>query len=112
MTRVQKDMRTIAEGVEAYFVDHNVYPPAAVGDTVVAEPLMRLTSPLSYLASIPIDIFSPAPLNFHSGVIMKGFQYKDRASTDRNLPEETYGPSWGEIPNQKYFILSAGPNKV
>jgi prepilin-type N-terminal cleavage/methylation domain-containing protein len=112
VARVDSDMRTIATAVESYFVDHNVYPLAAIDDAVLPRPLTVLTTPVAYLSSIPVDIFSPAPVNFHSGVIMTGFQYKDRASTDIGLPGETYGPYWNEIPGKKYFILSPGPNII
>ncbi len=112
VTRTLNDMRTIAVAVESYRVDERAYPPAAVGHQVLARPLNRLTSPVAYLTSIPQDLFSPAPLNFHDGIIMTGFNYKDRATTEIGLPGETYGPYWDDIPEAKYFIHSAGPNMV
>jgi prepilin-type N-terminal cleavage/methylation domain-containing protein len=58
VSRTQTDMRTIATGMESYAVDHNRYPPSrnwAEGDDAQA----RLTTPVSYLANLPKDVFNP-----------------------------------------------------
>jgi len=58
VARTQTDMRTIATGMETYVVDHNRYPPSrnwAEGDDAQA----RLTTPVSYLSSVPGDPFNP-----------------------------------------------------
>ena len=80
VSRVKADMRTMLNGLEAYAVDHNKYPKRHYGvadpeqdtanfvpdlDTKM-EDLSRLTTPIAYLTSIPVDIFEqsvPAPLN-------------------------------------------------
>jgi len=48
ISRVKADLRVLATGLEAYFVDCNKYPSAAG----------NLTTPIAYLMNIPADPFS------------------------------------------------------
>jgi general secretion pathway protein G len=48
VTRVFADMRTIADGLEMYFIAENVYP-ATLADLTTADP--------AYITSIPDDLF-------------------------------------------------------
>lgn len=61
VSRVQADMRTIALGLEAYYVDHNAFPPSMDvnrGDYVPNDiRLAPLSTPVAYLTSIPHDHF-------------------------------------------------------
>lgn len=59
VARVQSDMRTFTTGIESYRVDNNVLPSSlrAVGETREYM-LRRLTTPISYLTSIPRDPFN------------------------------------------------------
>jgi prepilin-type N-terminal cleavage/methylation domain-containing protein len=70
-SRAVSDLRTIATGLESYYVDHNSYPPgfADVFDPGNALPnrydlifprvdrLKPITTPISYLSSLPSDPF-------------------------------------------------------
>ena len=59
VSRVRSDMRTLATGLESYRVDHNKLfrSSRAVGET--REWLMgKMTTPVSYLTSIPKDPFN------------------------------------------------------
>ncbi len=80
VSRSQSDMRTLATGVESYYIDHNSYPPRHEGsddprqDTERYAPdledrledMHRLTTPIAYLTTLPKDVFAravPSPLD-------------------------------------------------
>lgn len=69
VSRVKNDQRSMVTALESYALDHNKYPPRkpspvllsftdAIGE-VAARPrdLARLTTPIAYMTSVPIDIF-------------------------------------------------------
>jgi len=59
VSRAQNDLRTIATGLESYRVDTNHYPPTPLTPiTTRDERLSFLTTPVAYLSSIPLEIFS------------------------------------------------------
>jgi type II secretion system protein G len=65
VARVKSDLRTIATALEAYHADYNKYPPSTLVPRFAR--LIPLTTPVAYLASVPIDIFQtkndhPVPL--------------------------------------------------
>ncbi len=55
VSRVKSDLRTIAVGLEAYHADSNRYPTSTLVPRF--RRLRPLTTPISYIASVPIDIF-------------------------------------------------------
>ncbi len=65
VSRTKADMRSLATGLDAYRIDHNVYPPD--GDDIfgfnvfvdfdVALRLRPVTTPIAYMTSLPIDVF-------------------------------------------------------
>ena len=58
VSRAKADLRTLATALEAYCVDENAYPP---GPPALAERFRRmkpLTTPVSYLSTIPRDPFA------------------------------------------------------
>jgi prepilin-type N-terminal cleavage/methylation domain-containing protein len=112
VARSLSDMGTIAAALEHYSVDHGAYPVAADGDLLLDRPLAALCSPVVYLTCIPEDPFSPAPMDFNSEIFMEGFQYKDRNSTSRGMPADTYGYVWRSNPERQYYLHSAGPNRA
>lgn len=68
VARAQADMRTLATAVESYAVDYTAYPPRTQEPGVVgglrapdqnflAADLSRLTTPVSYITSLPDDVF-------------------------------------------------------
>lgn len=77
VSRFKADIRSAATAIEAYAVDHNKYPPPdgtppgsdeTISDPVfplVADPpenylTRRITTPIAYISSVPIDIFDVA----------------------------------------------------
>lgn len=116
VARVKADMRTMLNGVEAYAVDHTKYPKRHYGvadgeqdtdhfvpdlDTKM-EDLSRLTTPIAYLTSLPVDIFDrsvPAPLN--------KIDYYDPIQTYRYVNYLNIDPV---KKRPGYMLLSVGPD--
>ena len=57
VARCKSDMRVIATALETYHVDNNRYPETFVNARW--ERFFPLTTPISYLSQIPIDLFHP-----------------------------------------------------
>lgn len=70
--RIQQDLRTIAVGLECYYIDNNCYP----------DRLSRLTTPVAYLTRVPKDLFGPAE--------ERDFRYKTDAK--RKWILQSHGP--------------------
>lgn len=94
VSRAKADMRTIATGLGAYFVDFNQFPNAVV--IPPPQRLSRLTSPVAYLTTVPDDVF-------------------------RN-PGESFGPPFARTLNyrygamgvdkpSRYLLASIGPDR-
>ncbi len=116
VSRVKADMRTMLNGLEAYAVDHNKYPKRHFGmadpeqntdhfvpdlDTKM-EDMSRLTTPIAYLTSLPVDIFEravAAPLN--------KIDYYDPIQTYRYVNYLNVDP---EKKRPGYMLVSVGPD--
>ena len=70
VSRTQSDMRSIATGLESYYVDHNEYIPdymdgEKLGDWTLfyryLPRLVYLTTPIAYMTSVPGDPFAEGP---------------------------------------------------
>lgn len=58
VARAKNDLRTISTGLEAYRTDFNEYPPTPMeAMTVRMQRLVALTTPISYLSTIPLEVF-------------------------------------------------------
>jgi general secretion pathway protein G len=62
VSRTKADMRTVKTAMECYYVDNNKYPTGASADCDYPHGnarfrLWRLTTPISYITSIPVDAF-------------------------------------------------------
>lgn len=111
VSRIHNDMRQLGAGVEIYKVDWNVYPPAAIGDWQLERPLTVLTTPVAYLAGLPEDPFGPAVYDFNAYLVQEGYEYKDRRTTSRGMPGETFGGIWEALAAKEYFIHASGPDR-
>ncbi len=59
VSRAKTDLRTISVGVEMYRIDNNRYPPDAQFNVMpYLDRLRRLTTPISYMTSVPADPFA------------------------------------------------------
>lgn len=124
VSRVKADARSISVAVESYYVDWNRYPPRqkfpaplggglfGVGDvTKRTEDMSRFTTPISYITSLPIDIFERkigAPeniLDYYNPVLVEHMR------SSRGLsPGFTYNPFDSSSFRYGYLILSVGPD--
>lgn len=70
ISRTMSELRTIATGVESYRLEYNQYPPenwvgpemvSAYGGQFIpnAIKLRRVTTPVAYLSTLPVDPFDP-----------------------------------------------------
>ena len=57
VSRAQSEIRSIVNGLESYSVDENAYPDTWFGFGTGTMGLIRLTTPIAYITSIPNDIF-------------------------------------------------------
>lgn len=98
------EMRNLAASLESYYIDSNQYPFAAGGETwdaVVAEPdgvsagytPSSLTSPISYLSSLPDDPFIGVEQIQDPGVPM------------------SYAYRYATQPQQGWILVSNGPDQ-
>lgn len=121
VARINSDMRVLAMGLETYAVDHTKVPPRS--DPANLEPVLpqisrqmeelgKLTTPISYLTSLPVDIFA-------RGNIGKPYliDYFDPVHTDRFI-RQISGQSIF-VPGRRreaekmatnYLLISVGPD--
>lgn len=64
VARAQSDQRSIDSAIRMYMVDQNIYP---LRGGLMHERYIPLTTPISYMSSIPLDPFNPNPLDTTSG---------------------------------------------
>lgn len=146
VSRVKTDMRTVATALESYRVDGNKYPPdfqdnvPAVGGTVPTSVrdyayyinrFIALTTPVSYLTSIPEDIFARSAVSrdpdlgqwykTHSGGELANvfaFDYAYRILPNGEDENEYFSnlnpPLWtariSRSPNVLWALRSVGPD--
>lgn len=67
VARVQSELRLLANGLEAYAVDNDVYPPGIITDPAFAVDTWRVTTPIAYISAVPRDIFAPRPGDSEAG---------------------------------------------
>ena len=124
-SRVAADMRTIATGLESYFVDNNRYPPDRnyAGPRNIApsgqfiNTLKYLSSPIAYLTStVYPDPFIP---NSATGINSPGYKYFNTGygvATQGNWGDlvAQSDPSVvasGRLPRPGWLLNSFGPDK-
>lgn len=88
VSRAQSDNRTLATAIESYMVDFNKYMPftVPVRGLIGEQQLNLLTSPISFISSVPQDVFQGA---------------KPELSTN---PSKNYSAFYGPIP--RYYVYS------
>ena len=111
VSRVYSDMRSLASGIEMYKIDNGnkvPYPVLPEGGTDWYMRQVRLTTPVAYINSLPLDpFFLPQNRYDDSNHARKGvYDYVGKAYS---------GPTWGFAigslaQNADYFIRSPGPD--
>jgi len=150
VSRVKSDMRSVATAMECYRVDNNRYIPSCgypglvypendppnqmvmsyewISDTGQAGTncyVVRLTSPISYIASIPVDPFTAAYHKIHTGdgTPVAGsynnmcFDWLTESKRVKlNLPDATGWSPFNDMgwhfTDMGYLFQSAGPNFI
>lgn len=117
VSRTVSDMKAIHTAMEMYFLDNNYYPPDYDSGRVpnVSSPgnemlsFSRLTTPVSYMGSVPLDAFYLNPQG----------QGQFQTATNKAIPLFQYaGPHSGELSprpawkpsNTIYTMTSIGPD--
>jgi len=111
VARSQTDMRTISVALEEYATDQEGYP--FVGFKVdYVEKLAPLTTPVTYLSSVPNQAFKEY-LPF-GGTATRIYYYQDRKTADwifEQFPD--YGNPWpyyDPLENGHWYLSSVGPD--
>lgn len=125
VSRVKADMRSIATGLESYRIDYNVYPPMSDAPLTdrpyTTAPGFHsripsyITTPISYMTSIPEDVFVPAstfsnptyPLSTRVGFRFAYFNYDNYL---RDNPASTTFPVRKNDAGN-WLFYSYGPDK-
>jgi type II secretion system protein G len=116
VARCQADMKSLSTALESYRVDNNMYPPTpnTAGNLRFAR-LSRLTSPVSYMTSVPLDPFRQGIDVTNSAL----FQAEDSAyplwDPDYANPRRQDGNTFQWIPDQNrrtggYVLHGAMPD--
>ena len=114
ISRTYGDMKALHTAMEAYRLDNNDYPPdydsnRVPGVTITNNEILtyvRLTTPVSYMSSVPIDPFFIGPTGRQDHIkVIPLFQYAGPPwSRDQR-------PTWVAA-NTVYTITSLGPDKI
>jgi type II secretion system protein G len=130
VARTKADMRTIATGLETYAVDNNdyiiPYPRAEVGSMTgnpQTWPLWEhytdgmnqgcgewLTTPISYLSSIPFDPFNTSMRDGIGVPADVSVYYDNWPGAGNSMNYNTHCGEPGVYENVKYCLWSVGPN--
>ena len=120
VSRAKSEMRTIATGLESYYVDNNDYvraarPPNPPGPFVsrCSLRISPLTTPVAYITKIPMpDPFGPTKFVYPSDVDYDTYDYVDEGSfiSLRGSPTlakpQWGGATWGRV----WRVCSQGPD--
>jgi len=113
VSRGQTDMRSIAVALEAYRVDHDAYPPCI--NPVLVPPgagrgwrvLIPLTTPVAYLTSIPMDVWSSPG----GGKKRAGYQYREKECLKDQF-DDSGNFLWAKYEPYLWMLSSKGPDMV
>lgn len=100
VSRVHADMKAVSTALEQYFLDFNSYVEDHDFPSDASQRgLFRLTTPVAYMASLPLDPFPSGTAKTFS----EGNPHFEFGSGNATSP----GKQW---PAQAYIIISPGPN--
>lgn len=123
VSRTKSDMRSLATALETYHIDNRKYPPSYEQQNTTIEPrlrrLVKLTTPVSYMTSIPPDVFSRDVSNTFTDEEIRIFVYTDRTTYEEYVTDP-YGSTengqnifrllWSEqLPTGQWILRSRGP---
>ena len=89
VSRAYADMRSIATGIEAYYVDNNAYPPNDGYYNVIP---VQISTPVAYLTnSILVDPFSDNEWDTNYGELERYYSYHKIVNMERFLSDARMG---------------------
>ncbi|MFH1741420.1 MAG: prepilin-type N-terminal cleavage/methylation domain-containing protein [bacterium] len=112
VSRAVADQRNISTALESYRLDNNHYPPASMEDGVtrrrVIDRYASLTTPVTYMSSIPLDPFFNRP-DAEVPALWGGpvYDYFERETSQ--LKTAPWGPDSRQM-HAIYLIHSFGPD--
>ncbi len=113
VTRVYSDMGAIGMALEMYRLDNNKYPISNYVESYPKRALRRLTTPNSYIGTIPLDPFrSEDMVNSMGGLSSAHLDYSYYNCDDTSAyagPNTKNGDSRVSF---DWFLMSPGPDKV
>ena len=117
VARSEADMRSLAAGLEAYFVDFNAYPivppwPDGGWDNPIAW-LVPLTTPVGHITLLPKYVWKPVAMNIGGKRVMVDYyDYKDRWSWDKGCAAWGGQPwwVWDRTDNHRWALYAVGPD--
>lgn len=113
VSRVRADMRTIKVGIESYHVDNNRYPDpnkwARNGNDSMTR-LPELTTPISYLGTIPLDPFNLHGVPGQIGPSEYVYYTEDIFSTRQVFEMVLNGFGDGAPGSRQWVLFGVGPN--
>lgn len=114
VARAESDMKNLKTALESYQIDHNGYPPARMnaitketGQIALSHRFYPLTTPVSYMSSIPSDPFY-SQLSAHDPDFFDTYDYFDDWSGVNYDKSESGSGTRG----YSYRLASAGPDNV
>ncbi len=108
IARSEADMRAIKMALAQYQIDHNEYPPYSPGISGRMTRLIRLTTPVAYMSSIPYDPFRPRDLTTRDGDIYPYWPV-ETADDKRNKGQFSHMPRVRDAKGT-FILLGAAPN--
>ena len=112
VTRVKAEFRSLTTAIESYHVDNTAYPPFGIPpDDPMAYDMWvvqsRLTTPISYIRSIPLDMFHYTS-GFDGSRTITPYVY---VQSDAGFPDESDPMDPGLWHYEwKWFLMSNGPD--
>ncbi len=110
VSRVYSDMRSLSNAIEMYRIDNNAvpYPILPEGNTDWYMRQVRMTTPIAYMGSLPLDPFFLQQRRFETA-------NHDRKGVYDYVGKAYAGPVWGFAvgslaEHADYFIRSPGPD--
>lgn len=104
IARARGDMQALETALESYALDSNGYPVSMWHNYPLAWRMMPLTSPVAYIATVPMDPFFVKGAYAQDNVTMDSYDYFDEVSSRGG---HTY--RW-TLFGRKWRITSAGPD--
>ncbi|MDK2972536.1 MAG: ral secretion pathway protein [Candidatus Sumerlaeota bacterium] len=99
VSRAKADMRTVATALESYRIDGNRYPPDfQFGTFSFVQRFARLTTPVSYISSIPEDPFADAGAIIEHAATETVNGYAFPATTNNLIRPFTYDYAYRFLP--------------